>query len=250
MIYGTLRVDDMVRWQAANAWGIFVQPLAFVLFFAAAVAESKRIPFDIPEGESELVAGYFTEYAGMKFAMFFFAEYIAVVSASAVMAAIFLGGWDVPFLQRDGIHVAFGDTVLLHQELAHGFVVVLGFLAFVLKVLLLCWLQLTIRWTLPRFRYDQLMRLGWRMLLPLSLGNVLLTGLLILLVQSASPALASALGVAADLTKAALFVFSVAALVLLFRFLLRPAEHRRIIASTSARFASALGGTPTFKMGA
>jgi NADH-quinone oxidoreductase subunit H len=248
MVYGSLQVDDMVRWQAENTWGIFVQPLAFVLFFAAAVAESKRIPFDIPEGESELVAGYFTEYAGMKFAMFFFAEYIAVVSASAVMAAIFLGGWDLPFVQRDGIHVAFGDTVLLSQPLSHGIVVLLGFLGFVLKVLALCWLQLTIRWTLPRFRYDQLMRLGWRMLLPLSLANVLLTGVLILVVQAGGPSMASALAVASDLTKALIAAFGLFGWIVFMLFVLKPAEHRRMLASTSARFATSLGGTPTFKM--
>ncbi|HYO93197.1 MAG TPA: complex I subunit 1 family protein, partial [Polyangiaceae bacterium] len=120
MIYGTLRVDEMIRWQAQNTWGLFVQPLAFVLFFAAAVAESKRIPFDIPEGESEIVAGYYTEYAGMKFAMFFFAEYIAVVTSSALMAALFLGGWHLPFLGRDGLTLAIGDTVFFHQILPHG----------------------------------------------------------------------------------------------------------------------------------
>ena len=87
MIYGTLRVDEMIDWQQQNAWGIFVQPLAFFLFFTASVAESKRIPFDIPEGESEIVAGYFTEYSGMKFAMFFFAEYIAVVTSAGLMSA-------------------------------------------------------------------------------------------------------------------------------------------------------------------
>src|SRR6187402_470997 len=119
MVYGTLQIDKMVEWQQQHTWGMFAQPLAFVLFFAAAVAESKRIPFDIPEGESELVAGYFTEYCGMKFAMFMFAEYIAMVSAGAVMAAIFLGGWDLPFLTPEGIHVAIGDTVLFTQELAH-----------------------------------------------------------------------------------------------------------------------------------
>jgi NADH-quinone oxidoreductase subunit H len=184
----------------------------------------------------------------MKFAMFFFAEYIAVVSASAVMAAIFLGGWDLPFVRRDGIHIAIGDTVLLSQQLSHGIVVLLGFLGFVLKVLVLCWLQLTIRWTLPRFRYDQLMRLGWRMLLPLSLANVLLTGLLILVVQAGGPALASALGIASDLTKAAVAAFGVVAWVVFMLFVLKPAEHRRVLASTSARFAASLGGTPTFKM--
>src|SRR6188768_2704459 len=123
MVYGTLRVDKMSEWQSQNAWGIFVQPLAFVLFFTASVAESKRIPFDIPEGESEIVAGYFTEYAGMKFAMFFFAEYIAVVTSAALMAAVFLGGWSLPFVFRDGIHVDIGGSSLLDVALPHGGVV-------------------------------------------------------------------------------------------------------------------------------
>jgi NADH-quinone oxidoreductase subunit H len=126
MVYGSLRVDKMIEWQQHNAWGIFVQPVAFFLFFTASVAESKRIPFDIPEGESEIVAGYFTEYAGMKFAMFFFAEYIAVVTSAGLMSAIFLGGWDLPFLYRDGVHVAVGGTVLFEQTLPHVMVVVVG----------------------------------------------------------------------------------------------------------------------------
>src|SRR5262249_30184151 len=142
MIFGTLRLDEMVRWQAENAWGIFVQPAAFFLFFAAAVAESKRIPFDLPEGESEIVAGYFTEYAGMKFAMFFFSEYIAVVSSSALLTTIFLGGWHLPFLERSGLLVEVGGRVLLQQALPHGIVILLGVLGFMLKVITLCWLQL------------------------------------------------------------------------------------------------------------
>jgi NADH-quinone oxidoreductase subunit H len=249
MVYGAVQVDDMVRWQQQNAWGIFVQPVAFILFFTAAVAESKRIPFDIPEGESELVAGYFTEYCGMKFAMFMFSEYIAMVSAGAVMAAIFLGGWDLPFLQRDGIHVAIGDTVLLVQQLSHPVVVLLGFLGFVFKVLFMCWLQLSIRWTLPRFRYDQVMRLGWRVLLPLSLGNILVTGLVILAVQSGSPSLQYAMDVAADFSKLLVALGGVAAAVAMVMLLLSPPRHRRLIASTSARFVGA-GGTRNAEMGA
>ena len=105
MIYGTVRLDDMVRWQEAHTWGIFVQPVAFFLFFAAAVAENKRIPFDLPEAESELVSGYFTEYAGMKFGMFYFAEYAEVVTGSMLLVTtIFLGGWAMPFFHRDGLH--------------------------------------------------------------------------------------------------------------------------------------------------
>ena len=114
MIYGTVRLDDMVRWQQEHAWGIFVQPLAFFLFFTAAVAENKRIPFDLPEAESELVSGYFTEYAGMKFGMFYFAEYAEVVTGSMLLVTIFLGGWSLPFFHRDGLTIAFGNTTLVH----------------------------------------------------------------------------------------------------------------------------------------
>ena len=250
MIYGSLQVDDMVRWQANNAWGIFVQPVAFLLFFAAAVAESKRIPFDIPEGESELVAGYFLEYCGMKFAMFQISEYIAMVSAGAIMAAIFLGGWDVPFLYPDGLHVHIGKSELFSSLLPHPLVILLGFVGFVLKVVFMCWLQLSIRWTLPRFRYDQVMRLGWRVLLPLSLGNILLTGFAILVMQSASAELQAAFGAAADLTKAAIAVGGLVGAVVVVRFLLSPPRHRQSVASTSARFAAAAGGTRDAEMGA
>ncbi len=248
MVYGTLRVDEMVRWQADNAWGMFTQPLAFVLFFTAAVAESKRIPFDLPEGESEIVAGYYTEYAGMKFAMFFFAEYIAVVTSSALMAALFLGGWDLPFVRPDGIHVAIGDTVLMSEALPHVFLVVIGALGFVLKTITLCWLQLTIRWTLPRFRYDQLMRLGWRKLLPASLANILFTGVVILAVQSAGPAVSHGLVIAAQFSKLVLAVGGLALVVWLGLFLLRPVHKRRMLATSSAQFAASLGGTRDARM--
>jgi NADH-quinone oxidoreductase subunit H len=248
MVYGTVRVDEMVRWQASHAWGIFVQPLAFFLFFTAAVAESKRIPFDIPEGESEIVAGYYTEYSGMKFAMFFFAEYIAVVTSSALMVALFLGGWHLPFVYRDGIHIAIGDSVYFSQPLAHGFIVLLGALGFIAKTVGLCFVQLTIRWTFPRFRYDQLMRLGWRKLLPASLVNVLVTGLVILALQGASGATAQTLRVLGDLTMALVALVGAALFIYLIVFLLQPAHKRRSLFTSSAQFAAAMGGTPTTKM--
>jgi NADH-quinone oxidoreductase subunit H len=250
MIYGTLRLDEMVRWQNENAWGIFVQPFAFFLFFAAAVAESKRIPFDLPEGESEIVAGYFTEYAGMKFAMFFFSEYVAVVSSSALMATLFLGGWSLPFLDRNGLHVSIGDTVLLSQQMSHGAVVLIGALAFLFKTIALCWLQLMIRWTLPRFRYDQLMRLGWRKLLPASLVNILATGLVVLALASAGGKVESGLRLLADLTMAVLALGGLAAAVWFVVFMLRPVEKRRMMASSSAQYAANVGGTRSAKMGA
>jgi len=250
MIYGTLRLDEMVRWQGENSWGIFVQPLAFVLFFASAVAESKRIPFDLPEGESEIVAGYFTEYAGMKFAMFFFSEYIAVVSSSAMLATIFLGGWNLPFLYRDGLHLAIGSTVIVDQAMSHGGVILLGVLAFLVKVLAMCWLQLVIRWTLPRFRYDQLMRLGWRKLLPASLVNILATGLVVLLLQGAEGSFGAALRTLADLSQLLVALAFVAGAVWFVVFLLKPTHKRRMLASTSAQYAASMGGTRTAKMGA
>ena len=250
MIYGTVQVDDMVRWQVENTWGVFVQPLAFVLFFAAAVAESKRIPFDIPEGVSELVAGYFLEYSGMKFSMFFLGEYIAVVTSSALMVAIFFGGWHIPFLYRDGITMSFGDSMIFHYGMSHGLVVLIGFLAFIVKSIGLCMLQLTIRWTLPRFRYDQLMKLGWRMLLPLSLANILATGVVVLALDSAGTSVNSAMTLLCDFTELFLVGGAAVIFVLVVRFLLQPAEHRRVVASTSAKYAEAAGGTLTAKMGA
>jgi NADH-quinone oxidoreductase subunit H len=249
MVFGTVRIDAMVRWQAEHAWGIFVQPLAFVLFFAAAVAESKRIPFDLPEGESEIVAGYYTEYSGMKFAMFFFAEYVAVVSSSALMVALFFGGWHLPFVYRDGIHLAFG-SVAFYLPLAHWAVVALGALAFVTKTLALCWIQLTIRWTLPRFRYDQLMRLGWRKLLPASLVNILATGLALLALEAGGAQVVRALGWLGDASMLLVAAAGTVILIWFVLFLLKPAEKRRLLWSTSARYAAATGGTRTARMGA
>ena len=250
MVYGTLRVDEMVRWQSQNTWGIFVQPLAFVLFFTASVAESKRIPFDLPEGESELVAGYFTEYAGMKFAMFYFSEYVAVVAGSVLLSVLFLGGWHLPFIDRSGIHLQIGDTVLFHQTLSHVAVIVIGVLAFVGKVVALCWLNLMIRWTLPRLRYDQLMRLSWRKLLPASLVNILVTGLVMLLIAGASASVQAGLKVAADVTQLVIAVAGLSLGIWFVVFVTSPVKKKRILASTAAQFAAHLGGTRTARMGA
>ena len=250
MIYGSLRVDKMIAWQHEHAWGIFVQPLAFFLFFTASVAESKRIPFDIPEGESEIVAGYFTEYAGMKFAMFFFAEYIAVVTSAGLMAAIFFGGWDLPFVFRDGIHVEVGGTVLFEQALPHALVVIIGALGFVIKTITLCWLQLMIRWTLPRFRYDQLMRLGWRKLLPASLGNVLATGLIVLAIASAGVGVEKFMDLIGDYTRAFVALAGIGGFIAFVVFLVKPVHKRQTLSSTSAQYAAAAGGTRSVRMGA
>ncbi|MGH7831280.1 MAG: complex I subunit 1/NuoH family protein [Candidatus Binatia bacterium] len=185
MVYGTLELQEIVRGQGnlllgwLPAWGIFLQPAAFLLFFTAAVAETKRIPFDLPEGESELVAGYHTEYSGGKFLMFFAGEFAEVVAAAALITTLFFGGWQVPFLYREGFHFPWGGSLLL----PHLTVVLLQVGAFTLKVLFFCWLQILVRWTLPRFRYDQVMRLGWKMLLPAALANVVVTAVLIVVFQ-------------------------------------------------------------------
>ena len=178
MLYNTLLIEDMVNWQVDRGffgWGIFRQPIGFILFYAGSIAETKRIPFDIPEGESELAGGYFMEYSGMKFGMFMMGEYIAMVVSCALLTALFFGGWDVPFMARDGIHF-----FSWHLPLVHGVIAVIGIVTFIVKTVLLLWLTLMIRWSLPRFRYDQVMKMCWRYMLPLSLANIFVTGLVIL----------------------------------------------------------------------
>jgi len=179
--YSTLQLGVMTNEQAQYlwggggsfdfglpAWGIFLQPIGFVLFFAAAFAETKRAPFDMPEGESEIV-GYFVEYSGMRFGMFMISEFVEIVVLAAITAAVFFGGYHLPF----------GEGWLLGAIGPLWLAVVQG-MTFWLKVLFLVWLQLTIRWTFPRFRYDQVQKLGWRILLPAGLLNVFATGALVL----------------------------------------------------------------------
>jgi NADH-quinone oxidoreductase subunit H len=199
MVYGTLELQDIARDQSAllrelmptwlsylspiigwlPAWGIFLQPLAFLLFFTAAVAETKRIPFDLPEGESELVAGYHTEYSGGKFLMFFAGEFAEVVTVAGLVTTLFFGGWQVPYLLRDGFHFPWGGTL----QLPHILIVLMQVTAFTVKVVFFCWLQILLRWSVPRFRYDQVMRLGWKMLSPLALFNVVATAIWIVAAQ-------------------------------------------------------------------
>ncbi|MFN0251024.1 MAG: complex I subunit 1/NuoH family protein [Kofleriaceae bacterium] len=175
-------------------WLWLWQPVGLLLFFTAAIAETKRAPFDIPEGEPEII-GYFVEYSGMRWGIFFLAEFIEIVFISAVVATVFFGGYQVPFLDPDGFRIG-GEMVTtalgtFHEggywlPLDHWVVVALQVGAFGIKVVLLCWFQLMIRWTLPRFRADQLMNLGWKLLLPLALANIMVTALIKLLVQAFS----------------------------------------------------------------
>jgi NADH-quinone oxidoreductase subunit H len=182
MLYNSLLLEDAIAWQVDRGllgWGIFRQPVAFILFYAGSIAETKRIPFDLPEGESELAAGYFTEYSGMKFGMFMMGEYIAMVVSCALITALFFGGWDIPFVLRDGIHIFNFDLLLPHWAVSLLFI---G--SFIVKTTILLWLTLMIRWSLPRFRYDQVMKMCWRYMLPLSLINIFITGMVILFTNS------------------------------------------------------------------
>ena len=243
LVYGGVRLNAMVEWQGENTWGIFVQPFAFFLFLAALVAETKRTPFDQPEGESEIVAGYFVEYSGMKFGMFFMGEYIELFISSALLVTLFFGGYQLPFLHHDGITVAFGNTTVFEYKMVHGAVVAISAIAFFAKTMIMAFVQIFFRWTLPRFRYDQVMKLGWTKLLPLSLANIMITGVLVLAAKEAGPDVAAALKMAADVTQGLVALGALAAFVALIVGLLEPVERKRFLASTTARFAAAAGGT-------
>lgn len=157
------------------AWGIVVQPVGCVIFMTAALAETKRVPFDLPEGEPEII-GYFTEYSGMKFGLFLLTDFVEIVLVSALTATLFFGGWQVPYLTPAGWSLPWSTGVVPISHLAY---VGLGLLSFTLKVSGFIWLFMQIRWTLPRFRYDQLMHLGWKILFPLSLANIAVTSLVV-----------------------------------------------------------------------
>ena len=181
LVHGSVSLPEIVAGQGAHwfgwipKWGVFTQPLAFLLFLPAAIAETKRVPFDIPEGESEII-GYNLEYSGAKFVLFLFGEFIEIVVLAMLIATLFFGGWQVPWLADTGFVLGNGATLAM-GPLA---VTLLRVAAFVLKVLFFCWLQLLVRWTLPRFRFDHLLRLGWREMLPLALLNVVVTALVML----------------------------------------------------------------------
>ncbi|OFV88639.1 MAG: NADH-quinone oxidoreductase subunit H [Acidobacteria bacterium RBG_16_68_9] len=188
LTYGSLDLQTMTRAQGhllfgwLPAWGVLYQPVAFLLLLTAGIAESKRMPFDLPEGESELVSGFFTEYSGAKHLMFFMTDFVEVILVAGLATTLFFGGWQVPYLGREGFLFPWGTTIAL----PHLVVVLLQFASFVVKVMFFCWFQIMIRWTLPRFRYDQLMRLGWKGLLPIGLVNVVVTAFLVLLVGGAA----------------------------------------------------------------
>jgi NADH-quinone oxidoreductase subunit H len=207
MIFGTLRLTDMgilqqetfrvfgfmeylgwvqpgtrwIDWITLPMWGIVLQPLPFFMFLTALMAENKRAPFDTPEGESEIVAGYFIEYSGMKFGLYMMGEWIEVVVISALLTAMFLGGWTLPWLPEQEL-IAFLVPVF-GANVANLLAMLLGVSVFLGKVIALIFFQMLVRWSMPRFRYDQVMNLGWKILLPLSLANIVLTAVGILVVK-------------------------------------------------------------------
>ncbi|HMQ79730.1 MAG TPA: NADH-quinone oxidoreductase subunit NuoH [Ignavibacteria bacterium] len=165
LITGSLSLQDIVLHQNGWKWNLVLQPLGFIIFLVASFAETNRSPFDLPEAEPELVGGYHTEYSSMKFALFFLAEYANMIVASTVIATLYLGGWQFPYLQSFGL-----------PPMAVSILQVLTFCA---KVAFLVFFFIWVRWSLPRFRYDQLMNLGWKVMLPLSILNIIVTAILV-----------------------------------------------------------------------
>jgi NADH-quinone oxidoreductase subunit H len=251
MVFQSAQLNEIVRGQGEllfgvlPKWGIFVQPLGAILFIVAAFAETNRNPFDLPEGESEIVAGYHVEYSGMRFALFYMGEYVAIVLSAAMITTLFFGGWQIPYFPTESIvtnahtwlkvmlsvggagalgfaglmffwarrmHVGggFGDLrdqegnvlgvihVLVGAAMLFFFSRIMGLDAlpewgartvalvaqissFAVKTIFWCWVFIWVRWSLPRFRYDQLMRLGWKNMIPLAFLNILLTGVVLVL---------------------------------------------------------------------
>jgi len=177
LIYGSVNMVTIVQQQSGTvlgvlpAWGVFYQPFAAILFMTAAIAENKRIPFDLPEAESELISGYFTEYSAMKQGMFMLAEFVEIAIIAALFATLFLGGYNLPWMNDAGLTLPGGRFI----EMSHGAVVVTQVLTFLVKVFVLCSFQILVRWTLPRFRWDQLLAFAWKFLLPLAVVNLVVT---------------------------------------------------------------------------
>ena len=163
MLTGSLSLNDIAQSQHGMNWNVFYQPLAFFIFFITSLAELNRAPFDLPECESELIGGYHTEYSSMKLGLYLFSEYTSMFVSSAIMAVLFFGGYNFP-----GMDAFSGNTLAI-----------LSIAAFALKIFLFIFVIMWIRWTIPRFRFDQLMHLGWKVLIPVAIVNMLITGLVV-----------------------------------------------------------------------
>ena len=215
LLAGNVTLGTIINQQVTGGWNILNLTFAFLTFLISAFAETNRLPFDLPEAESELVAGYHTEYSSMKFSMFFIAEYANMLTASGLMATLFLGGWDIPFTAWDN-----GEPSVLKT--------VLTLVSFALKTGFFLFFYMWIRWTLPRFRYDQLMSLGWRFLLPVSLGYIVLIATTLLVLQL--------LGIQAGVLQTGiLFVLNVIVLVLMFVVF----DRGRLLSPTTSKMSAA-----------
>jgi len=212
LLAGNVTMNSIIAQQAVQGWNVLLLTIAFIIFLIAAFAETNRLPFDLPEAESELITGYHTEYSAMKFSMFFIAEYANMVTASALMVTLFFGGWDIPFTLWDNL----APYTVAKSLLTLGF--------FLFKVLFFLFFFMWIRWTLPRFRYDQLMSLGWKLMLPLALIYIVIVAFGVLALD--------AVGMPRDRWYGApLITLNVVLLVVLFLVLDRgrlvsPASHR------------------------
>jgi NADH-quinone oxidoreductase subunit H len=177
MLSGSLSLKEIVnqQMQPGHYWNIVYQPLGFLIFFICAMAECNRSPFDLPEAENELNFGYHQEYSSMKLGFYLFAEYVNMIMSSAVMASMYFGGFDIPFIDE--------SRLVAEQVLSQNVVALLGVGMLLIKIVIFIFVFMWIRWTIPRFRYDQLMNLGWKKLIPLALANMLITGAVILWLQ-------------------------------------------------------------------
>jgi NADH-quinone oxidoreductase subunit H len=212
LLAGNVTLNSIVTQQAYGGWNVVNLTLAFLIFLVAAFAETNRLPFDLPEAESELIAGYHTEYSAMKFSLFFIAEYANMVTASALMVTLFFGGWDVPFTGRDNIGPYSGWLTLLSVLIFSG------------KLLFFLFFFMWVRWTLPRFRYDQLMSLGWKLMLPLALAYIIVIAAVVLILETA--------GIARGAMYSSIMgVVNVALVMIVFAVL----DHGRIISPAYGR---------------
>ncbi len=216
LLAGNVTMGSIIQQQQHGGWNVLNLSVAFLTFLISAFAETNRLPFDLPEAESELVAGYHTEYSSMKFSMFFIAEFANMLTASGMMATLFLGGWDIPFTAWDNS----GDPSVLKT--------ILTLMSFALKAGFFLFLYMWIRWTLPRFRYDQLMSLGWRFLLPLSLGYIVLIASLLLGLQAAGVEQGA-------IQTGVLLVVNIVVLILIFVVF----DRGRLVSPTTSRMSAA-----------
>jgi len=169
LLAGSMRPADIVASQSGLMWNAFIQPLGFITFVVAAFAETNRLPFDLPEAEPELVGGYHTEYSSMKFAAFFLAEYTNMIIASAMISLLYLGGWNIPFIEKLGLN--------------YNLQTILQIGAFLFKIGFMIFFFIWVRWSIPRFRYDQLMDIGWKVMFPISLINVVYVAILTMIIK-------------------------------------------------------------------